>query len=229
MDWISSAITAGGGLLSGLLGDKQTSKNRKIAQAQFDQQMDNTVARRVADAKRAGVHPLFALGTSPGASPTATISGQSGSGSFLGEGIETASRALGKALDPMQQAQMEAFKSESEKNFAQAAMFRSQAKRAEAEANSGPVRTFAATAPPEFRGKTPVIPRIGSKPSGAYGIFGQYEKNPYSSADQIARRANVSDEYAEFLDMINNIGEWIGRWSPTGAWSRASSTYQPLR
>lgn len=151
--WIGPAITAAGSLLGGILGSKKSDLPAQRAQAQFDQQMDHSIRRRVEDAKRAGVHPLFALGASPGASPTATISGQSDSGSFLGEGIAAAAKTVGKAMDPLSQAQITAYQSESEKNFAQAAMFRSEAKRAEGEANSGPVRTFAATEPTPFMGK----------------------------------------------------------------------------
>jgi hypothetical protein len=39
---------------------------------QFDQQMDHSIRRRVLDARRSGIHPLFALGASVGASPTIT-------------------------------------------------------------------------------------------------------------------------------------------------------------
>lgn len=153
--WIGPAITAGGSILGSILGSKKSDLPAQRAQAQFDQQMDHSVRRRVEDAKRAGVHPLFALGASAGASPTATISGQSDGGSFLGEGIASAAKTVGKAMDPLHQAQITAYQSESEKNFAQAAMFRSEAKRAEGEANSGAVRTFAATEPAAFAG-TPI-------------------------------------------------------------------------
>jgi hypothetical protein len=44
---------------------------------QFDQQMNESITRRVADAKNAGVHPLFALGASSGASPTTSFGGGS--------------------------------------------------------------------------------------------------------------------------------------------------------
>jgi hypothetical protein len=44
---------------------------------QFDQQMNESITRRVADAKNAGVHPLFALGASVGASPTMSFGGGS--------------------------------------------------------------------------------------------------------------------------------------------------------
>lgn len=40
-----------------------------LSQANFDQQMDHTVARRVADAQRAGISPLAALGVSHSPAP----------------------------------------------------------------------------------------------------------------------------------------------------------------
>lgn len=62
---------------AGLLGLGDARKNRKLRQAelqmaqrQFDSQMDESVQRRVKDAQAAGIHPLFALGASVGASPT---------------------------------------------------------------------------------------------------------------------------------------------------------------
>ena len=92
-----------GGLLNiggGLLGDRS---NRKIAaqnqaltreqmamqRHQFNQQMDASIQRRVADARAAGVHPLFALGASVGASPTASIGGgQPATGSAVGKALQ---------------------------------------------------------------------------------------------------------------------------------------------
>ena len=45
------------------------------AQAQFDAQMDESIQRRVKDAELAGIHPLFAMGASSGASPTISAGG----------------------------------------------------------------------------------------------------------------------------------------------------------
>lgn len=52
-------------------------EKQKLAQAQgqFDAQMDTTIQRRLKDATAAGVHPLFALGASSGASPTISAGG----------------------------------------------------------------------------------------------------------------------------------------------------------
>ena len=78
LDW----APIGGDLLSLGLGYSADKKNRRLqrdqmamAQRQFDSQMDQSVQRRVADARKAGIHPLFALGASVGASPTLSSGG----------------------------------------------------------------------------------------------------------------------------------------------------------
>lgn len=88
-----AAISAGGSLLGGVMGNKAAKKANRQAQQQFDQQMDHSVRRRVEDAKRAGIHPLYALGASSGASPT-IMAGQHSSGS----GISDAAAAIGSGL-----------------------------------------------------------------------------------------------------------------------------------
>ena len=80
-----------GGLLDlggGIADYKQAEKARKQAQHQFDQQMDHSVRRRVEDAQRAGIHPLFALGGSVGSSPTLSAGGGSPSGSAVGDSLQ---------------------------------------------------------------------------------------------------------------------------------------------
>lgn len=54
---------------------KSHRRQMELSQAQFDAQMDESVQRRVKDAQAAGVHPLFALGASAGASPTISAPG----------------------------------------------------------------------------------------------------------------------------------------------------------
>lgn len=56
--WIGPAISAGASLLGGLFGQKQQDKNVQL-QKEFAQ---SGIQWRVADAKKAGIHPLYALG-----------------------------------------------------------------------------------------------------------------------------------------------------------------------
>lgn len=100
---LGDLLDLGSTLLGGLFGQSEGSKNRKIArkglrqaQAQFDAQMDQSVQRRVADAQAAGIHPLFAMGASVGASPTVTsnVEQPTHSGNHMGNAIREMGRIL---------------------------------------------------------------------------------------------------------------------------------------
>lgn len=67
---LGELLNLGGSLAAASAMRKEGRRNRKQQQAQFDAQMDESVQRRVKDASAAGIHPLFALGASVGASPT---------------------------------------------------------------------------------------------------------------------------------------------------------------
>lgn len=92
---LGNLLSFGGGLISDMSNRTTASQNRRLTReqmamqkAQFDAQMDQSVQRRVADARAAGVHPLFALGASVGASPTASIGGgQPATGSAAGKAL----------------------------------------------------------------------------------------------------------------------------------------------
>lgn len=88
-----AGISAGANLLGGVLGSSANKKAIKEQRRMFNAQMDQSIQRRVADAKKAGVHPLFALGASVGASPTSTIAG-----SAMGEGLAAAGDAVGQGI-----------------------------------------------------------------------------------------------------------------------------------
>ena len=91
-------LALGANFLGGLFGqskaDKQHRRQLQLSQKQFDAQMDESVQRRVADAKKAGIHPLFALGGSVGASPTMHVGGGEGGGPMQ-SAIEGMARSLG--------------------------------------------------------------------------------------------------------------------------------------
>lgn len=67
-------LSIGSSVLGGLFGRDSAKDQQRLSQQQFNAQMDQSIQRRVADAKKAGVHPLFALGASAGASPTMSTS-----------------------------------------------------------------------------------------------------------------------------------------------------------
>lgn len=97
-------------------------RDRKLSQRQFDQQMDHSVRRRVLDAQRAGIHPLFALGASVGASPTISYGGGEGPGKHLSN--------FGNKL-----AMSEAVKAATAKDYAEAAYWEAEAGRVRQEFN----------------------------------------------------------------------------------------------
>ena len=72
-------------------------KQFAASQKQFDAQMDQSVQRRVADAKKAGIHPLFAMGASVGTSPTLSASGapRASGHSSMGNAISKMASTLG--------------------------------------------------------------------------------------------------------------------------------------
>ncbi len=101
----ASALTAGAGFLGGLF---DRSSQRK-ATARAEARDDSRFQRATADAKAAGLHPLFALGAAGAGSPS-FIAGQSESGSALGDAVRgigsvasTAQRAKIPSQTPLQQ------------------------------------------------------------------------------------------------------------------------------
>lgn len=89
---LGSAAAGIGGLMSAFGGSKSAKRSTREAKRQFNVQMNESIQRRVADARAAGIHPLYALGASVGASPTMSAGGSS-TGGAVGEGIAEAGRA----------------------------------------------------------------------------------------------------------------------------------------
>ena len=90
INW-SNWASIGANVLGGLLNFRGQSRQQdqyadaqRLSQAQFDSTMDESIQRRVKDAMKAGVHPLFALGAGQGASPTITTGASPPSGRSAG-------------------------------------------------------------------------------------------------------------------------------------------------
>lgn len=127
-------LSLGLDFVGGLMGRSEAKKNRQLqmqqmaqAQRQFDAQMDQSVQRRVKDAKAAGVHPLFALGASSGASPTISAQGGSSSSNPMGAALARMASTLGV---------IEQNKASAKKDEAEAALMDSERARIEQEMNS---------------------------------------------------------------------------------------------
>ena len=91
----SAAVSAGSSLLGGLMdtltndGDKQWQKNYN-AQKEFAQ---NSIQWRVQDAQKAGLHPLYAMGNTPGYTPSSSFETNT-----MGQAIAQAGNAFGQAM-----------------------------------------------------------------------------------------------------------------------------------
>lgn len=103
MVW-GSVISAGTKLIGGFLdrGQAEDAKDASLANAHLDREMQREFAQqgirwRVADAKAAGIHPLYAMGAQlPMSSPTTFIPGDSGS---FGASVASAGQDIGRAID----------------------------------------------------------------------------------------------------------------------------------
>lgn len=132
--WLSWAVPAAAGLLGALTGSREAKKNR-LAQERFARE---GIQMRVADAEKAGVHPVYALGAStPSYAPVTSGAPEmiASAGDQIGKGIRNA------RLDEVQQnlaaAQMT-------KDYAQAQMYVNEAARIKQAMNSGGTGTYRA-------------------------------------------------------------------------------------
>lgn len=112
-------LSLGLDFMGGLMGQSNARRNFQLqqqglqqAQRQFDAQMDQSVQRRVKDAQAAGVHPLFALGASVGASPT--ISANASQGDNQGNPMQSALTAMAATLGVIEQNKASAKRDEAE-------------------------------------------------------------------------------------------------------------------
>lgn len=93
MSLIGTAISVGGSLLGGILGNNSQAKANK-ANIAFQREMgQNSIQWRVADANKAGVHPLYALGA-----PTMSAS-PSSVGYDWGPALSNAGQDISRAID----------------------------------------------------------------------------------------------------------------------------------
>lgn len=89
-----SLIAGGASILGGLMGSNSEKKAVKESKRQFEIQANEAIQRRVADARKAGVHPLFALGASANISPTISA----GASNSMGDAVSRAGAQIGDML-----------------------------------------------------------------------------------------------------------------------------------
>jgi hypothetical protein len=103
----SGLISAGSKLFGRLFGGNKDADLERARQDGFYQQnradqwalVKNRLQYTVADAQKAGIHPLYALGAASGGGGfAATIPGQTATGSFEGDGIASAGQAVANTI-----------------------------------------------------------------------------------------------------------------------------------
>jgi hypothetical protein len=105
---LGNLLNFAGSLLSGSANRKEARRNRQMAMDQFNAQMDESIQRRVKDAQAAGIHPLFALGGSVGASPTVSTGNSAPTGSGLGDALQALGQGLGITAKNRSEARLDA-------------------------------------------------------------------------------------------------------------------------
>lgn len=124
MSWASALIQAGGSLLGGLIGKKSQEDANAQNAAKQEEFAKHGIQWRVEDAKRAGLHPLYALGGSgasfsPSAQPV-----------MDGQHVARAASAFASGFDrELQAANLEAVRASAAKDRALAAAADSEAAR----------------------------------------------------------------------------------------------------
>lgn len=89
---IGGGSSIAGGIISNLINQNQQENEATRNQVNFNTQMDETIQRRVADAKKAGLHPLYALGANaaPSSQPIIMQDSIGGSLNQAGQNISSA-------------------------------------------------------------------------------------------------------------------------------------------
>lgn len=87
MAWQAAAIAAGSQLLGGVMQDRRTGQ----ANHQQRSVLKNQLQWKVADAKKAGIHPLYAVGAP-------SVTGNFSTGSGMGDAIANAGETVGRYL-----------------------------------------------------------------------------------------------------------------------------------
>lgn len=121
----AAAIGAGGSLIGGAIDNRAAKKARKQEIALQKEFAQNQIQWKVQDAKKAGLHPLFALGGGAGVSPQITT-GQSGMGSAVRDAVDTVARAQeAQAMTPEREAALRSVNASADRDEAEAALHRS--------------------------------------------------------------------------------------------------------
>lgn len=180
--------------VGGLMGNSANRKQQKLyrqqlaqSEAQFNAQMDESVQRRVADAKAAGIHPLFAMGASVGSSPTISTGGPPPTGNAMGRAIENMAQTLGV---------IETNRASARRDEAEAALLDSERKRIEQDLVTRGHDS------PSVRGDVKTFPYPHPDPGTVYGPAEYY--NPQVATSQ--SRGIESGTHPEKIKVVGPDG-----------------------
>lgn len=194
-------INAGSKIIGGIISDNAQSKNvekQLAAQREFAQQ---GVQWKVADAKKAGVHPLYALGAQ-----THSFAPMSIGASGLGSAVSSMGQDIGRAVAATSPAAARAAD-------AQIRLIEAQARNLELQNMGQAVRQVAPSqVGPAFPSVDTGVPLPRARPpeAGAYGLgvidtFGRrIDTRPDRSATQ-----KVSDQYGEIVGEAHGIESFV--------------------
>lgn len=196
MGFFSSAKKALGGVASAALGGGLEGLGGSMgatAPKPYTQHLKKGIQWKVADAKAAGIHPLFALGASVG-SPIMQASGQDATGSAIGGALEGIAGQMAKPgkqpITPMEMAATRAQMASASRDEAEAMLINSQRKRLEQEAIPtgvgrlpGPavIPGQAATDPGAVLEKVPQMASKPGDPSAAAGNHPAFREVVYGT------------------------------------------------
>lgn len=198
-----AAIGAGASLLGGSMGKDSAKKTLKEARRQYDLTRTQQIQDRVADAKKAGIHPLYAIGAGGGASPTvsAGVDNSMGnaladSGAILGNAVASASKRPSAQEAELLGLQKQQIKSNTDRNEAETILFLSEAARNIQNSN---VRQESAL----LSAKELLDPSKPPKPTTLYTPLGKSKTGPTT------KQQEYEDEYGGFVGELYGMIRWL--------------------
>jgi len=208
---LGAAISAGASLLGGSKAQKSASDQQLmnyLAQKEFAQ---SGIQWKVADAKKAGLHPLFALS---GSGASFSPSGIHVSDGGLSEAGQAVGQAVTRSMDVMQKkqalAELRRLEAAASKDEAQAALFRSERNRIEAD-----VQVFPLANANEWQMLDNQVARL--PPVGAGAIAGQVDQVKHIPAEQTSHQKGashvVAGQHSGFQE--TGVGNGITMLMPT--------------
>lgn len=211
---LGGIISAIGGLAGSYLNNKSAEKRQNEAYAREDFYNRNRIQLTVEDAKKAGIHPLAALGASSVGSIGTAVQPLGSSG--VGDAVADGAAAIAKAL-PKETAKLEV----------ENAQLRNEALRADIRKSDAETTRLLSDATSRS-----AVARVGDATRGGKevmelkGFGGVMKKNPNWSDAQ-----DVEDRYGNIVESVYGLGALVGdayhnygRWLGPSSWWKKGPT-----